>query len=592
MLSHKLPALAALSLIWSAAAAWAQETLILAPNQFLDELQPLKNFKDATCRPTILLGLDQVYSNFTGADEAEQVKRCIAHYQQTAGVQYVLLAGDIDQFPARSRWWGLTNQEGWAVSDLYYADLYKHGTTTFDDWDANKNGLYGEIEFSPNGFINNDNIDFLPDVAVGRIPGSTKAEVAAYVRKAINYELKTTESAAWFKRAGLYTGGWPDANNGAVMDQIGSSLSAHGFTLTKRYWDWTPDPPDFPDGHPPPGVPGAVISDVNQGVGFMAYIGHGSPGGWQYFGTGDLSGLFNSNRLPIVFAAACDTAHYAPMGRFEAYLDTAGGEHWGAANGEDLPVGAYPHSGLPRPACVQNDHADGGVWHAGLFYPFDLDCFAERILFGNPVGDTGAVAYIGERTGGQVTAPELARHFFAAYDNGQRFLGDLWIYALQQYYNQHNLGSANTWSRTPKQWGDGHVFDEPQKFHLFGDPSLVVGGAFSVAFSGTQYDWPWPLTGPLYPLSRYRVTADVTVPPGHRLTAQDYHSFLFESACKITALDTDAANGFIVNAAPDRPVCFIALSADPQAQRFMRGIKVTGQLRLRGGGAIKLHGGP
>ena len=74
---------------------------------------------------------------------------------------------------------------------MYYADLFKTGTSTFDDWDENGNGLYGEIEFQPDGTINNDNIDFIPDVAVGRIPASDENEVGAYVEKIIRYETRT-----------------------------------------------------------------------------------------------------------------------------------------------------------------------------------------------------------------------------------------------------------------------------------------------------------------------------------------------------------------------------------------------------------------
>ena len=75
-------------------------------------------------------------------------------------------------------------------------------------WDYTDNELYGEIKFSPDGFINHDQIDFLPDIAVGRIPASTEAEVIAYVNKVITYELNTTPSDTWFNKIALYTGSW------------------------------------------------------------------------------------------------------------------------------------------------------------------------------------------------------------------------------------------------------------------------------------------------------------------------------------------------------------------------------------------------
>lgn len=217
--------------------------LIIAPDEFLDELEPLRRFKDATARPTILVGLDHIENSFTG-DEPEQIKRAIAWYESTSGIDHVMLVGDIDKFPARWQWWGLPGQEGWGASDLYYADLYKNGTTTFDAWDSNDNDLYGEIEFAPDGAINNDDIDFLPDVSVGRVPASTPAEVAAYVEKVIAYELRTTPTNPWFKTAALYTG--TATNSNGLKDGIGDQLADLGFSLTKRYSDWTVSPPQPP----------------------------------------------------------------------------------------------------------------------------------------------------------------------------------------------------------------------------------------------------------------------------------------------------------------------------------------------------------
>lgn len=577
ILAFALPAV-----LWPVAAR-AQEVLILAPNDFLTALQPLKRFKDATARAAYLVGLTQVYAGFTGADEAEQVKRCIDWYRRNHGVDYVLLVGDIDRFPARYRWWGLPGQEGWAVGDLYYADLYKDGTTTFDTWDSNGNGLYSEMQFSPIGYINHDNIDFLPDVAVGRIPASTEAEVTAYVGKVINYELKTIESAAWFKRAGLYTGSWPNSINSSLMDQWGSSLANEGFSLTKRYWNWTTETA-------PPGVPGVMVNDMNSGMGFMSYIGHGIEISWSCldFNTSELSGVTNPHMLPIAFAAACDTCFFAQLARLHPYLDVNGGNHRGVDHGEDLPVGPYPHTAVPRPACIQT----GGIWLSGTFRPYDVDCFGESFIFGNPVGGSGGIAYIGERSGAQVTAPQLGRHFFAAYDDGERYLGDMWNHALRQYHTQHKLGTASSWSRDPSAWSDGHIFDEPQRFHLFGDPSLVAGGAFSNSLSGTVSDWPWPLLGPLVPLARYRITGDVTVPVGQRLSSLNGMSLLFETGRKITGLDATAGNGFVISASPSLPAHMLALGPEPQASNVFRGVKVSGQFRLRNGGAIRLHAAP
>jgi len=269
----------------------AQERLlIIAPDDFIEELQPLKKLKDVTGRPTLLMSLTEIYNNANcnGADTAEEVKKCIAYFEEHENVRYVIIAGDVDKFPVRWTWWGLPGQENWAVSDLYFADLYENGTRTFDDWDANNNGLYGEIEFAVDRTINNDHIDFIPDVAVGRIPASSEAEITAYVNKVIAYEIVTNPSDAWFRTAALYTGcadGWDNFNK----DEVGKSLTNSGFTVLPtsaddrlRYGHWlSPCPPaPAPCCEPALNMPDTVVNDMNNGVGFANYIGHGNIWGW------------------------------------------------------------------------------------------------------------------------------------------------------------------------------------------------------------------------------------------------------------------------------------------------------------------------
>lgn len=561
----------------------SSQILILAPDELVDTVAPLKRFKTWCGRHTILLSLSEVYSKFpTYADEAEQVKKCIEHYEKANGIQYVLLVGDVDKFPVRWRWWGLPGQEGWAISDLYFADLYDNNTTTFDDWDNNNNGLYGEIEFGSDGTINNDNIDFLPDVSVGRIPASTDKEVTAYINKIITYELQTVPWAGWFKTAGLYTGTWPAYYNNVAKDTIAKYLGNQGFTtITKRYTDWTD--PENPK--PPANVPNAIITDFNNGVGFANYIGHGNTGGWYCVGFGNtqLTSLTNSLKLPIVLAGACDTGGFAWLARLGPYKDINGQGHRGTINGETLEPGAYPHVNLPKPACVQH----GQVVYGGITYQFDPECFAESFVFGDPVGSTGAVAYLAERSGGQRFVVDLDKLFFKAYDDGgHRILGDMWKYMIEEYYALHGLGQANSWPHQPSDWEKGHVFDEPQKLVLFGDPSLLVGGAFITPLSGNVYN---NASGPLRGFSRYRITGNVTVPIGQTLSADSTVSILFEHGKKITALEPNPSQGFIIKPGPGMSAYLLSIPPDPKASYVGRGVKISGQLKLRNNGEIKLY---
>ena len=212
-------------------------------------------------------------------------------------------------------------------------------------------------------------------------------------------------------------------------------------------------------------------------------MGHGNPGGWNVpdashnWGLSDLNHISNYDSLPVVFASACDTGRYAPLPPYTAYTDLNGVEQAGTE------AGSIYSTTPPLPACLQETQK--------------FDCMAENILLrsnynGNP---NGAVAYIGCVTGSQSWADDLMKHFFSAatkvyqptggggwgtgsldfgisHDRGDYILGDAWNKAIEQYYQQHpDPGSIAT-----ANWHVLATFHTPMKFHLFGDPSLRLGG--------------------------------------------------------------------------------------------------------------------
>ena len=72
-------------------------------------------------------------------------------------------------------------------SDLYYADLAKRDGS-FEDWNARKKGFhagyFGEVrgEHFKKDPINYDEIDYRPEIAVGRWPVSTANEIQLWRR--------------------------------------------------------------------------------------------------------------------------------------------------------------------------------------------------------------------------------------------------------------------------------------------------------------------------------------------------------------------------------------------------------------------------
>jgi hypothetical protein len=175
--------------------------------------------------------------------------------------------------------------------------------------------------------------------------------------------------------------------------------------------------------------------------------------------------LQNANKLPVVFAVACDSAHFHPAG---AYLDRQGN----AFTGPSVCWPADPNAPTrPEPAAVQRNPATNQV--------YDTDSMAEAFLVKR---NTGGIAYIGCYTGSQGGGQNLDKYFFEGYrisqtieqnvDYHEAILGSLWNYAISRYIDNNfhiNLNDLSDWYPAA---GYHHI----QKYMLFGDPSLRIGG--------------------------------------------------------------------------------------------------------------------
>jgi hypothetical protein len=175
--------------------------------------------------------------------------------------------------------------------------------------------------------------------------------------------------------------------------------------------------------------------------------------------------LDNAGKLPIIFAAACNTAQFHYSGK---YLAENGSLFDPAA---DCPPccgwtenRCWPKNPAakeaPQPAALQRTSSSN----------YDYDSLAERFLVKS---DIGAVAYMGAYTGTQPGGHFLDKHFFEAHIfNSPPILGELWNAALDEYIDQDfhiNIWWASTWQ--PQAY-----YHHAQKFMLFGDPSLRIGG--------------------------------------------------------------------------------------------------------------------
>ena len=436
------------------------DLLIITPEIFENEIEPLKEFKDATGRQTVIVTLEDIYSNYTGADEAEQIKKCIADYEGNHNISYVLLVGDVDIIPMRYFYLKRMNAThvNWLqyyLTDHYYADLY-NDTGGFCSWNSNGNEIFGEIidDDDDGDYDNVDGINYSFDVVVGRIPAGSEEDVERYVNKTISYEKEVYYNDSWFKNILLVTGtgGWiyPDASSTwdeTQNDQIATTMSTAGFTPIKLYHSNPSNGSYYPN-------PNNINFYLNAGAGFMNVISHGNEYSWGVYDVRtDMSGLSNGDKLTVVYSFGCSTAKVGPIAAADPYIDVNGTyRDYGTtydASYYPCPIANWTEPATPSP--LQNATTD-------------ISCMPEYWDF---VSDNGAVAFVGStaEASGVMGSPVM-QYFFQSFANdGYRVLGDVWKSVGDKVINgSHNIDS--NWDHA-RRW---------LYINLFGDPTLVLGG--------------------------------------------------------------------------------------------------------------------
>ena len=423
------------------------ELLIVTPRVFLEPMRRLADWKTSTGIPAGLILLEDVDRMCEGRDAPERIKRCLALYQQKSGVRYAMLAGDGDRFPIR---WTMADIVGPTVgntafypADLYYADLYNEDGT-FDEWDANDNGYFGEIGGEiRSGLLNIDRADLDPDIAVGRAPVSTAEEAAIYVEKVIAYE-KFAYGSDWAHKVLAISSGGYMADDCARQEEMLALLPAD-WEITRLYTAGNPcrTTPEL--------SADTIVDALNKGTGLVSFLGHGNMDLWADAVTvKEFARVENAKQLPVVFSGGCGTATFTAYPPGGPYEDVDGAHHAGGGAGEVFP--SIP----PAPAPLQTaDNLDG-------IMEFTLVQAAN-----------GVVIYVGAVTGAQFPAMfDVNKFFFEGIIQAGPRAGDAWNYAIRRYYQVHTFEDIYDHA----DWYVLADFHQMWKFMLFGDPSLRIGG--------------------------------------------------------------------------------------------------------------------
>lgn len=291
------------------------DLLVIAPDKWVKDLEPLKTHEEREGIKTIVVGLSEIYSSkyfpTNGRDDAEKLKYFIKNAIEQWGIEYVLLVGGRKYTGA----WIIPVRYAYAVdavppfterrfiSDLYFADIYKYEDgVAFDDWDSNGNGIFAEY----NNGGRYDSVDLMPDVYVGRLACRNKLELKILVNKIIKYENSQNKRI-------LLCGGdtdlydADDINEGEYLNERIAEIMHDFECIMLKASDGTLSRVN-------------IWREIMKGVSFIDFSGHGSPNSWanhphnseEWVGITifDIPFYFNGYKLPIIFANACHTAQF------------------------------------------------------------------------------------------------------------------------------------------------------------------------------------------------------------------------------------------------------------------------------------------
>ncbi len=289
--------------------------LIIAPETFINQLEPLVNHKINSGLQTKLISLSDIYSGFyfdaVGRDEAEMIKYFIKNAYENWGTSSVLLVGGSDFLPVRYSNVKLIDEgESYFktfVSDLYYADLFDE-QNVFQTWDSNENDVFGEYNWS--GLY--DNVDLYPDIHIGRLACVNTDEVTNCVNKIINYEEIEGYQQDWFSNFVMVAGDTAP-NDEEHIDEGEYAAeqtlqTMNGFIPVRVY---ASNDDLF--------TRGPMNDAINQGAGFALLSGHGHRTIWAThphdrdniwlppgnYRSQDASALTNNEKLPVIVSDAC-----------------------------------------------------------------------------------------------------------------------------------------------------------------------------------------------------------------------------------------------------------------------------------------------
>lgn len=310
------------------------EMLIITPPSqptFRTAVEPLRDWKNEKGVKTVILSNFTEYGTPTD-DNATKIRKMIQEFYMKEEIQWVLLAGDAqDNFiPIRKVYnpdvidvpdtpSEPVGSDYYKPTDFYYAELT-------GNWDTDGDTIYGEsAKYNAQGV---DEIEWTPEVYVGRFPANTVGELTDMVTKTIKYE-SNPAIGNWMNEmllAGVIsdtTGAEPPdgEDESRLTEYIWSNYAEPEMNFTHLYkttYFSVNESVHSSDNVEEIDSTLDFNNEFNSGYSVAMFAGHGSPSMFSSNGPGVNSIYTNTlafassniNMPSLVYADACTTASY------------------------------------------------------------------------------------------------------------------------------------------------------------------------------------------------------------------------------------------------------------------------------------------
>ena len=294
---------------WLKSEVKAAEYIVIAPEEFAATAQELADYRRDRGLKTALVTLEDIYSEFSyGVTDPYALRKFLAYAKKNWGqVRYAVLAGK--------------------------------GTYDYNDYLGNGDNLVPAVlARSEYGFYAADKVygdvtgdDGVPEIAIGRLPAVTKAELRAMIAKVKAYE---GGQGAWTGKA-LFIA--DDSDDGGDFAQGSNELSGltPGLSGEKIYLAGSAAE-----------TRARIIASWNAGAALVNYCGHAGVGQLameNIFAVADAEALGNGEQLPLAVLLTCVAGRFELPG-FTSLAETLLLNGGGGMAGGLVPSGAALHS--------------------------------------------------------------------------------------------------------------------------------------------------------------------------------------------------------------------------------------------------------